>query len=262
MVNQTGAKQRFPEDVGDSGLQIERHPVASESPASVAPHAPDTPQDHLFFLAQHQPDGTYSVTLTEEGIETFEIALGIAHDLSSKTSISSQSTIADIMDRTASREELTRLLRRGGAGLLYRIRILVLQRKLRGSDEPSAHQRAISRMGKALIVIIVGLWALQQFGAALQDIGDIPGILAGLPGDIVNLHPAAAFDQVGNRVSDAYRHILFGVLGVCLTYIMAAVIHPFGTIYRKDQLLPGERPALRLLNRLLRTVDRRLNHVP
>lgn len=256
MVNQTGAQQRLPQELVDSGLQVERHEVTHEPPMSVTATSTAT-NDHLFFVAQQQPDGTYSVTLTEEGIDTFEIALGIAHDLSSKTPISPDSTIADIMDRTATREELTRLMRRGGASLLYRIRMLILQRKLRGSEDPSARQRAISRIGRALIVAIIGVWALQQFAIALQDIGDIPGILAGLPGDIVNLHPTTPFDQVGNRISDAYRHILIGVLGVCFTYIMAVVIRPFGKIYRKDQLLPGERVVLRLLNRLARTLETR-----
>jgi hypothetical protein len=255
-------ERRYPlGDRGDAAPEEQRQDIVAETRQGVS-GAPGAIGRRPYYLAQPQADGTYSVTLTEDGIEMFEVALGIAHDLSSRSPISPDSTIADIMERTATREELSRVLRQGYGGLPRRVRTLVLERKLRGTEKPSSGQIAISRIGKALIVCLVALWAVQQFAITMQDIGDVPRILAGLPGDIVNLQPAAAFDQVGNRISDAYRHILVGVLGACLTYIVATVLRPFGTIYRKDQLVPGERTALRLLNELAGALDKRSHYSP
>jgi len=235
-------------------LHVERHPGVpgrSSRAATIVPGA----TDGLFFFAQQQPDGTYSISLTEDGVQTFETALGVARDLGAKTRISPHSTIADIMERTATREELSHLLKEGGDRLLLHIRTLVLRRMLRGSEKPSARQRTVSRIGKMTIVAIVALWALKQFAIAIQDIEDIPGILANLPGDILNLHPTAAFEQVGSKISDAGQHVLFGALVACLTYIVAKAARPFDRIYRKDQLVPGERIMLRCAHWALRKAD-------
>lgn len=211
--------------------------------------------DRVFFVARKQPDGTYSLGMTDEGVQTFETALGIADDLGGRTRISPYSTIADIMDRTATREELSTVLRRGGHGVGYEARVLVLRRKLRGSEKPSAEQRTIGHIGKIVILAIFALWALKQFAIAIQDIEDIPGILANIPSDILHLHPTSAFGDVGNKIADAGDHVLYGVLGACLTYLLAKLIRPFARIYRKDQLLTGERTVLRLASAGLRRVD-------
>jgi hypothetical protein len=218
--------------------------------------------DRLFFLAEKQSDGTYAITLTEEGVQTFETALGIADDLGGKTRISSFSTIADIMERTATREELSYLLRQAGTGMLYHSRMRVLRRKLRGSEKPSLSQRTIGHVGKAVILGIIALWTLQQFVIAIQDIADIPGILAGIPGDLIQLHPTSAFGDVGNKISDAGYHVVIGALGCVFTYIAAKLIRPFGRIYRKDQILPGERVVLGLIAWTLGKAYARSGHHP
>lgn len=248
-------------DASETFTQERSNERGIEEPDRASPARPEArpPSDRLFFLAHKQPDGTYSITLTDEGIQTFETALGIADDLGGKTRISPFSTIADIMERTATREELSQLLRRGSTTLLLRIRRSVLRRQLRGSEKPSGWQRTIGHLGKAAIVGAIGVWTLRQFGTAIQDIEDIPGILANIPSDILNLHPTSAFQEVGARISDAGNHVLIGVLGALLTYVAAKVIRPFGRIYRRDQLIPGERLALRLVNWALRRADGELN---
>lgn len=206
----------------------------------------------VYFLAEQQADGTYRVALTEDGIETFETALGIAGDLGGKTRISTQSSIADIMERTAVREELARLLRHGGNDAVHRLRVHVLRRMLWGSEEPGPRERLIGHLGKILIVGALALWTLAQFVIAVQDIAAIPGILANLPNDLIQLHPGSAFSDVGARISDAGHRVLVGVFAFLLTYLVAKVMRPFDPIYRKDQLLPGERPVLRRVREWLR----------
>jgi hypothetical protein len=208
------------------------------------------------FLAERRPDGTYTVTLTEDGIETFETALAIARDLGSNTRISTQSTIADIMERTATREELSRVLRRGEGGRVRQARVIALERQLRGSEEPSPVERTIGHLGKLIVIAVIALWTFQQFAIAIGDVEAIPGILAGIPNDILHLHPTDAFGEVGNRIADFGTHVLYGILGACLTYVVAKLIRPFGRIYRRDQILPGERPFMDLVTMALRRADR------
>ncbi|HEX8918345.1 MAG TPA: hypothetical protein VF898_07570 [Chloroflexota bacterium] len=220
-----------------------------------SPKLPSSANEELLFLADQKADGSYVVTLTEEGVERFETALAIAGDLGGKTKISSESSLADVMERTATREDLSRLMRMGGDGLLFHMRLLVLRRKLRGSEKPSPYHATISHIAKVAIVCVVALGALLQFAMAIQDIEAIPGILTNVPSDILNLHPTAAFDAVGNKISDFGQRVLFGVLVACLAFVAAALIHPFGKIYRKDQLLPGERALFRLINAALRRAE-------
>ena len=215
------------------------------------------PRDDLFFVARKQPDGTYAIALTDEGVDTFETALGIANDLGGKTRISSQSTIADIMERTAIREELSRALREDKTGAVHRMRVAVLRRRYQGSENPTGAQKVISRAARVFIVAILALWTLQQFAIAVGDIEAIPGILANLPGDILHLDPGAAFGQVGNRIADAGDHVVVGVMGVCLSFIVAGLIRPFGRIYRRDQLAFGQRFVLRQVSDVLRKADER-----
>ena len=165
------------------------------------------------------------------------------------------------MERTATREELSLLLRQGNGRLLYRVRTLVLRRKLRGTERPSGYQKTISHLGKAVIVGVFGYWALKQFAIAIQDIEDIPGILANVPHDILTLHPTSAVGEIGNRISDAGQRVLIGALTACLTYIVAKIIRPFNRIYRNDQLVPGERLVLRLMNGALRKAAERSGRV-
>jgi hypothetical protein len=249
-------------DEPEHRLEVENSPAASRIRRE--PHLPPKTArwpseagDRFFFLAERQNDGTYSVTLTDAGMQAFETALGLADDLGGRSRISPYSTIADLMERTATREELSQLLRRGGQGLLYRVRLAVLRRKLRGTENPSSYQRLLGHIARAVIVVLVGLWALNQFAIAVRDIEAIPGILARLPTDLLHLQPTLAFSQVGARISDAGQHVLYGVLGACLTYVLAKLIHPFARIYRKDQVVPGERPTLRLVNRALRKAEAR-----
>jgi hypothetical protein len=90
-------------------LRVARH-------GKLSGRRPSPTGDRVLFVARRQPDATYSIALTEEGVENFETALGIADDFGGKTRISPQSTISDIMERTATREELSRVLRQGGSG--------------------------------------------------------------------------------------------------------------------------------------------------
>lgn len=202
--------------------------------------------DGRFFLAEQRSDGTYGIALTEQGVKTFETALGIANDLGGNSLISPYSTIADIMERTATREELSEVLRQEPHTLLRAVRLAVLRRKLRGSERPTRHQAAVGHVGKLIIVLAFVFWTLQQFITAAQDITAIPGILSNVPTDI--LHPTASFGQVGANISDAGHHFLLGVIGIHLAYIAGALIHPFARIYRKDAIIPGERSVLRLMN--------------
>jgi hypothetical protein len=211
----------------------------------------------VLFRAQKREDGTYTVSLTEDGVEKFETALGIAADFGRHTAISPYSTIADIMERTATREELSEVLRSDRDDLPHRLRRSVLKRKLRGSERPSGEQRTVSHIGRMVIVGLVGAWALKQFGVALKDVGDIPGILANLPSDILNLQPMQAFDQVGNNIHDAGWHVLLGTVGALFTYVAAKLVRPFARIYRKDQLVPGERPTVGCATSVLRRVSAR-----
>jgi hypothetical protein len=208
-----------------------------------------------FFLAEQRPDGTYGVTFTEEGIKTFETALGIAHDLGGNSLISPYSTIADIMERTATREDLSEVLRSQLHGLLRFVRLAVLQRKLRGSERPTAHQIAVGHIGKLIIVLLFVFWTLQQFVTAVQDITAIPGILSSVPTDL--LHPTAPFGQIGSNISDAGHHFLLGIVGIHLAYIVGVLVRPFARIYRKDAIIPGERFFLRVINRFLARFSRR-----
>jgi hypothetical protein len=57
---------------------------------------------------------------------------------------------------------------------------------------------------------------------------------------------------VGHRIADAGRHVLIGVLGLCIAYVVAKAIRPFDRIYRRDQLMPGGRLLLRLATGALR----------
>lgn len=212
-----------------------------------------------FFLAESRPDGTYAVTFTEEGIKTFETALGIAHDLGANSLISPYSTIADIMERTATREELSAELRGAHGGVLGFMRLAVLRRKLRGTERPSARQAIVGHVGKAIVVLLLVLWAIQQFIVAVQDITAIPGILGSLPTDL--LHPTAPFESIGSNISDAGHHFLLGIVGLNLAYIAGALIRPFARIYRKDAIIPGERTCLRLANGLLSRLSERVGGV-
>ena len=208
-----------------------------------------------FFLAENRPDGTYAVSFTEEGIKTFETALGIAHDLGANSLISPYSTIADIMERTATREELSAELRGARGGVLGFIRLAVLRRKLRGTERPSARQAIVGHVGKVIVVLLFVVWTIQQFIVAVQDITAIPGILSSLPTDL--LHPTAPFQSIGSNISDAGHHFLLGIVGIHLAYIAGALIRPFARIYRKDAIIPGERACLRLANRFLARLSSR-----
>lgn len=237
-------------------LEVERRPKMDVRSRSATELGAPAGHDRLFFVAEMQPDGTYSIALTEEGLQPFETALGIADDLGGNTRISPQSTIADIMERTAVREELSRVLRQGDESMRTRLRIAVLRRRLRGSERPSSRERLVGHLGKMVIIAVVILGALLQFGTAIADIAAIPGILAGIPSDILNFHPTSAFGEVGDRIADAGRRVLFGVLIACCAYILARLIRPFDRIYRIDQIVPGERPALRLLDAALARQNR------
>ena len=239
-------------ELTDEGMLRKLQETLSPQPRAARRTGGDEPQ-HLYFVAQDRGDGTFGVTLTEDGVKRFETALGIAEDLGRHTTISKHSTIADIMERTATRDELSEVLRRGGDGLLHRAHRAILRRKLRGTEQPAADHRTISHIGKACIVGIIALWSLQQFGVAIQDIQNIPGILANFPNDLLNLAPTRAFDAVGSTIDDAGQHVLIGLLGAIATYIAAKVIKPFARIYRKDQLVPGERLAVRCLTWALNT---------
>ncbi|GAC1473321.1 MAG: hypothetical protein PVSMB7_27140 [Chloroflexota bacterium] len=208
--------------------------------------------DRTFYVACKQADGTYTVTLTEDGVQRFETALAIADDLGRESRISPRSTIADIMDRTATREELSELLRREERPMNVTVRVAVLKRRLRGSERVTPARLLASHIAQLLILGVLALWAIMQPLPSIQDIQDIPGILAGIPNDVLNLHPTSAFGEVGNRISDAGLHVLYGVVGVCLAYLLAFLIHPLAAIYLKDQLLPGERRVLRMEDWALR----------
>jgi len=242
----------------DGALQVELsdegvlRQLESAAPPPPAESIVGQREDQIFFVARNGADGTYSVTLTEDGVRRFETALGIAQDLGRHSTISPYSTLADVMERTATRDELSDVMRRGRNTLALRLRERVLRRKLRGSERPSAEQSTLSRVGKALLVCIFGTWALLQFVVALQDIQAIPGILANIPNDIWNLQPFQAFGQVGNNIDDAGAHVMMGVLGGLATYVAAKVVRPLGRIYRKDQIIPGERLTLSCLAWTLR----------
>ena len=208
-----------------------------------------------FFLSEQAADGTYTVNLTEQGMVAFETALGIANDFGSNTRISPYSTIADLMERTAIRERLAAELRRGRRELLHRLRTALLKRQLRGTEKPSRRQRGISHIGKVVIVLLFVYWTIQQLLTAAADITAIPGILSNIVGNL--LQPGAASDSVGARISDAYYHFVLAVVGAHLVYIVARLMHPLGRIYRKDQLVPGERPTLRAADWVLRQIQSR-----
>ncbi|HEX6506813.1 MAG TPA: hypothetical protein VF221_04200 [Chloroflexota bacterium] len=230
-------------------LQVQQHRARLPRPARTIRGV----DRDRFFVAEKTPEGTYTVTMTEEGIATFETALGIANDLGRNSLISPYSTIADIMERTATREELSEEMRREDQGLLHWLRILVLRRKLRGSERPMPHQQLIGHMGKLVIVGLFIYWTLQHFYTAVQDIVGIPGILAGAPTDI--LHPTAVFGQIGSNISDAGTNFMLGLIGIHLVFIVGALIRPFARIYRKDQVVSGERWFLRVLDGTLRRVS-------
>ncbi|GAC1445706.1 MAG: hypothetical protein NVSMB52_07830 [Chloroflexota bacterium] len=215
-----------------------------------------TARDGSFFLAEREADGHYRVTLTDEGVRKFETALGLADDFGRHRTISTHSTIGDIMDRTATREELSDLSRQDRRDAMHRLRLGVLRARYRGSEEPSTEQKTVSHGIKAVVVGLIGLWTLKQFGIALQDVQDIPGILANIPSDILHLDPGHAIGEVGNRVNDATSHVVLGAEGTVGTYIAAKMVRPFSRMYRKDQLVTGGRPILRFVNWTLRHFDR------
>lgn len=202
-----------------------------------------------FFLAEQRSDGTYGVTFTEQGIKTFETALGIAHDLGGDSLISPYSSIADVMERTATREAVSDVLRSELRGFLRLFRLTVLRRKLRGSERPTVRQAIVGHIGKLIIVLLFVFWTMQQFITAVQDITAIPNILSNVPVDL--LQPTAPFGHVTSNVSDAGHHFLLGIVGIHLAYIIGALIRPLARIYRKDAIIPGERLALRLTNHVL-----------
>lgn len=244
----TGPSASLPGDTGESAeLQREQRRREIRLPGA----------HPVFFHAESRPDGTYSVTLTEDGLRVFETALGVAQDLGGQTRISTYSTIADIMERTATREELSAVMREESGGFVHGARLLVLRCMLWGSEEPSMPARILGHLGKMLVVALFLLWTLQQFGIAIADIGAIPGILAGIPSDILHLHPTSAVTDVGNKIHDAGLHVVYGVLGVCLTLIAAKLVGPLGRIYRNDQIIAGERAVIRLIARALRRAARR-----
>lgn len=240
-------------ELTDEGM-LERLQQAAE--LSSVDTASSVRQDRTFFLAERRADGRYQVTLTEEGVRKFETALGLADDFGRHTKISTQSSIADLMDRTATREELSEVSRRDRADLMQRVRRAVLSARYRGGEEPSGDQKTASHILKLVVVGLAGLWTLQQFGIAIQDVRDIPGIVAQIPNDILHLDPGHAIGEVGNRVDDATSHVVLGAEGTIGTYILARIVRPFDRIYRKDQLVTGGRPFLRLASWTLRRVDR------
>jgi hypothetical protein len=243
-------------------MELQRPGVAPDLERDVRPEPPVVVErrpvgEPLFFLAEAQPDGTYRVTLTEEGLSTFETALAIARDLGGQTRISTRSTVADIMERTAIREELSEVLRQEDGSMLRSLRILLLRRMLWGSEEPSHASKIIGHIGKLLVIGTLLVWTLLQVWIAISDIAAIPGILAGIPSDILNLHPTSAFSDVGQRISDAGTHVLYAALGACFTYVASKLIKPFARIYRHDQLIPGERLLFGGLAAFLRYTYRR-----
>lgn len=209
----------------------------------------------LFFHAEGRPDGTYTITLTEDGLRTFETALGIANDLGGQTRISTYSTIADIMERTATREELSALMRAGTGGVLRGARITVLRCRLWGSEEPSFPARLAGHVGKLIVVGLILLWTFMQIATATADIAAIPGILANIPHDILNLHPTSAITDVGRNVSDAGTHALYAAAGFCLAYLTGLAVKPLRRIYRHDQIIPAERPVMGALAAALRRAE-------
>ncbi|GAC1506605.1 MAG: hypothetical protein NVS2B16_00500 [Chloroflexota bacterium] len=228
----------------------------ADAPATRTERSPSF-DNRVFFVAHRQTDGTYDIALTEDGIRNFETALGVAEDLGGRTRISQYSTIADIMERTATREELSEQLRQDDRSRVGRIRSALLRRRLRGSEKPSARESAIGHIGKALIVAVIAAWALRQFALAFQDIADIPSIVANIPSDILHLHPTSAIGEVSSKISDAGHQALLGVIALELAYIAAKILKPLGRIYRMDQIIPGERSLLKGLNRFLKRVQRR-----
>lgn len=209
----------------------------------------------LFFHAEGRPDGTYTITLTEDGLRTFETALGIANDLGGQTRISTYSTIADIMERTATREELSAVMRSETGGVLRAARITVLRCRLWGSEEPSLPARLAGHLGKLIVVGLILLWTFVQIATAIADIAAIPGILANIPHDILNLHPTSGITDVGRDISDAGTHALYSVVGFCLAYLTGLAIKPLRRIYRHDQIIPAERPAVGALAAVLRRAE-------
>src|SRR5947209_14410106 len=211
----------------------------------------------LFFHAESRGDGTYTVTLTEDGLRTFETALGVANDLGGQTRISTYSTIADIMERTAAREELSAVMREPPPGLVGTARVAVLRCRLWGSEEPSTASKIAGHLGKLAVIALILLWTLVQIGTAISDIAAIPGILAGIPHDILNLHPTSAITDVGQNIADAGTHGLYAVVGFCLAYVTGAAIKPMRRIYRHDQIIPGERTVVGALAAVLRRASTR-----
>ncbi|HZU11332.1 MAG TPA: hypothetical protein VFB58_00690 [Chloroflexota bacterium] len=210
-----------------------------------------------FFVTERDPSGLYRLALTDEGIQTFETALGIADDFGRRRSISTQSTIADLMDRAAIREELAEVRRQDRRDLVGRLRLRALAARYRGSEEPPAGAIALSRLLRAVAVLLVALWTLRQFGIAIADIQAIPGILSQIPSDILHLDPGRAITAVGRKIADAEAHVIGGIVGVVFTYVAAAIFRPFAPIYRKDALAPALRAFFRFSTWILRHVDRR-----
>jgi hypothetical protein len=211
--------------------------------------------DPLFLVANQAPDGTYSVSLTAEGIEAFETALGIAQDLGGRSTISPSSTIGDIRERAALREELSAVRRQSGSSRVHALRLAVVRRRLQGSNRPSAREKLLGHVGRVGIVGLVLVWTVMQFLTSVLDVAAIPGILAGIPGDLLQLHPLSAVTDSGAKLSDAGLHLLYGVVGVVLTFVAAMLVRPFSNIYRRDQVLIGQRAVMRWAAAWLRRAD-------
>jgi hypothetical protein len=161
------------------------------------------------------------------------------------------------MERTATREELSAVMREPTGSIVRTVRMAVLRCRLWGSEEPSMLSRVIGHLGKLLVVTLILLWAIIQFEVAVSDIAAIPGILAGIPHDILNLHPTSAVTDVGHNISDAGTHVLYAIIGLCLAYIAGIFVKPLRRIYRHDQIIPGERPFMGALAALLRRASQR-----
>ena len=231
--------------VSDPALADHERLLAADRRVPSRDAAPVDPADPLFFIANQVSDGTYSVALTAEGMEAFETVLGIGQDLGGRSTISPSSTIADIRERAATREELATATRQSNSSHLHALRLAVLRRRLQGSDQPSPREKLLGRAGRGLIVGLVLVWTLLQFLSSVLDVAAIPAILAGTPVDLLQLHPLSAVSDSAAKIGDAGLHLLYGVVGVVLTVAVAMVVRPFARIYRRDQILLGERPVMR-----------------
>jgi hypothetical protein len=237
---------------------LKRDPVLAEDPP-VSRHdlASPHPADLLFSIAGQQPDGTYTVSLTEDGVRAFATVLGIARDLGGRSTIAPSSTIADILERTAIREELSEGVRQPSTSRAHALRLAVLRRRLRGSEQPSRREQVLGHAARSIIVGLVLLWTVLQFLTSVLDVGAIPGILAGIPADLLQLHPLSAVSDSGAKIGDAGLHLLYGVAGLAVTCIVAVLVRPFARVYRRDQIIVGERPMLRWAAALLRRAEMR-----